>query len=208
MSKEAVAILIGAYLVGSISSAVWIGKYFFGVDVREHGSGNAGATNTFRVLGRKAGMIVFVVDMLKGLAATQLVFLFSHSIEGNSIIVVQILSGIFAVVGHIFPLYTGFRGGKGVATLLGMCLGFLTLPTLLAALVFILVFLISGYVSLGSMSAGVSFPVFVLAIFNYTALPITLFTLSIPVLLIVTHKKNIRRLIHKEENKFKVKRSR
>jgi len=204
MSKEAVAILLGAYLIGSISTSVWIGKVFFNVDIREYGSGNAGTTNTFRTLGRKAGIIVFLVDVLKGLAATQLVFLFHHNFDENSLLLIQILSGVFAVLGHIFPVYTGFKGGKGVATLLGMCLGFLTFPTLMAAAVFTIVFIISGYVSLGSMSAGVSFPVFVLAIFNYSALPITLFTLVIPVLLIFTHKKNIVRLINREENRFKV----
>ncbi len=206
MFLEIAIILIVAYLLGSISTSVWIGRMFFDIDIREHGSGNAGTTNTFRVLGKKAGIIVFLVDVIKGILATQMVLLFKHQLSEEMLIIMQILAGVFAVIGHIFPIYTGFKGGKGVATLLGMCLGFLTVPTLMAAIVFTIVFLSSGYVSLGSMTAGISFPVFVLAIFNYSAVPIIVFTLTIPILLLLTHKKNIIRLINREENRFNVRR--
>ena len=204
MKLEVLLIIAGSYLIGSISTSVWISKVFFNKDIREYGSGNAGTTNTFRVLGKKAGIIVFIIDVFKGIAATQIVLFFHEGHEPNVIIAYQMIAGIFAVIGHIFPLYTGFKGGKGVATLLGICLGFLTLPTLLSAGVFTIVFLISGYVSLGSMTAGLSLPVFVLGIFHYTAISITIFVLSIPILLIITHKKNIVRLLNREENKFQV----
>lgn len=202
MAKEIVIIMIGAYLIGSVSSSVWIGRLFFNVDVRDHGSGNAGATNTFRVLGRKAGFIVFIIDLLKGLFATRYVLLFQHAFEPHAIVSLQIIAGIFAVLGHIFPLYTGFKGGKGVATLVGICLGFIPVPTLLAVAVFALVFVSTGYVSLASMIAGLTLPVFVLAIFHYSTVSVIIFVVTIPVLLILTHKKNIVRLINREENRF------
>jgi acyl phosphate:glycerol-3-phosphate acyltransferase len=202
MTKEIIITLAGSYLIGSFSTSVWLGRKFFNIDVREHGSGNAGATNTFRVLGKKAGTIVFILDVLKGVVATQLVLLFKGSLEEIPLITLQILAGIFAVIGHIFPIYTGFKGGKGVATLLGICLGFLTVPTLMSAAVFMLIFFSTGYVSLGSMIAGISLPVFVLVVFQYSTLSIILFVTIIPVLLLLTHKKNIIRLINREENKF------
>ena len=204
MNMEIALLVVSAYLIGSISTSVWISKLFFDIDIREYGSGNAGTTNTFRVLGKKPGMVVFLIDVLKGVAATQVVHLLHSDIIVNNSLFFQILAGIFAVLGHIFPLYTGFKGGKGVATLLGICLGFVTVPTIVAAGVFTIVFLISGYVSLGSMTAGISFPVLVLVFFHYTALSITIFAVTIPVLLIITHKKNIIRLIHREENRFKI----
>jgi len=202
MNLEIIFIVTGAYLIGSISTSVWISRVFFNIDIREHGSGNAGTSNTLRVLGKKAAIIVFIIDVLKGLVATQIVILFKDTINPDYFIFYQIIAGIAAVVGHIFPVYTSFKGGKGVATLFGICLGFLTLPTLLSAVVFTLVFLLSGYSSLGSLTAGLSFPVFTLGLFQYSAISITVFVLIIPVLLIITHNKNIVRLINREENKI------
>jgi len=118
--------LLIAYLFGSIPTAVWLGQAFYGVDVREYGSGNAGATNTFRVLGKKAGIAVMIIDIAKGYTATNLAYLIGMSVTGpqNSVVFVnyQLALGVTAVMGHLFPVFAGFRGGKGVATLFGMIL--------------------------------------------------------------------------------------
>src|ERR1035437_6996229 len=123
---NSISILIVAYLFGSIPTAVWIGQAFYGIDVREYGSGNAGATNTFRVLGKKAGIMVMLIDIVKGWTATNLAALIGLSVTGphTSIIFVnyQLALGIAAVAGHLFPVFAGFRGGKGIATLFGMVL--------------------------------------------------------------------------------------
>ena len=202
MELKIILLLILSYLTGSIATAVWYGRLFFNIDVREHGSGNAGATNTFRVLGRKAGTVVFVIDVLKGFAATQLIHLFSFEVSSDYLLLIQVLAGMFAVAGHIFPVFAGFRGGKGVATLLGMSIGILPVPSLIAAGIFIVIFLISGYVSLGSLLAGLTFPILVLFIFHYSALPVTIFVSIIPVIVFITHHKNVKRLIKGEENRF------
>src|SRR4051812_18598899 len=115
-------LIVLAYLIGSIPSAVWISKRFFGIDIREHGSGNAGATNTFRVLGAKTGSIVMLADMMKGFFAVKLSLLSQFHIGSEQITNLQICLGLAAVVGHIFPIWAEFRGGKGIATLFGMIL--------------------------------------------------------------------------------------
>src|SRR5687768_13215686 len=115
--------LLFAYLLGSIPSAVWIGKRFYGIDVREFGSGNAGATNTFRVLGKKAGIPVLLIDIFKGWLAVQLAYLSSYRIDSVEFVNLELVLGIAALIGHIFPVYVGFRGGKGIATLLGVVIG-------------------------------------------------------------------------------------
>src|SRR6187399_609964 len=119
-----IAGVVTAYLIGSIPTAVWYGHAFYGIDVRDFGSGNAGATNSFRVLGKKAGIIVMLIDVFKGWLAARLVFLliFLNAISADHVIVFQLIFGIAAVLGHIFPVYARFKGGKGVATLLGMVL--------------------------------------------------------------------------------------
>ena len=137
------------YLVGSVPSAVWYGRLLHDIDVRKHGSGNAGATNTFRVLGKKAGTIVMLIDILKGWLAASIVYPFIHFgfITSEHIILYQLVFGIAAVTGHIFPLYAGFKGGKGVATLFGMALSIHLPAALVCALVFFVVFMI--YSNLG-----------------------------------------------------------
>src|SRR5436190_3997200 len=113
--------LVAAYILGSIPSAVWIGKIFYGIDVREYGSGNAGATNTFRVLGKKAGIPVLAIDVLKGFSAVSLAYFQSEWVPAtNAFVIFQLTLAVFAVLGHVFPVFAGFRGGKGVATLLGI----------------------------------------------------------------------------------------
>lgn len=191
-----------AYLLGSIPTSVWIGKFFYGIDVREHGSGNAGSTNTFRVLGTKAGIPVFVIDVLKAFAATSLVIFMKHLVPGTrDYINVQLLLGASAVLGHIFPIYVGFKGGKGVASLLGVVLAIVPEAGLIALGIFTATLLIFRYVSLGSLVAGISFPILVIVVFKTTVTSLMLFSIIVAVLLLFTHQKNIQRLIRKEENK-------
>lgn len=195
--------LAGAYLLGSLATAVWAGKIFHGIDVREHGSRNAGATNVIRVLGWKTGVPVLVLDMLKGWLAAMLPVFFSLAGEGSALLTdLQIAAGIAAVTGHIFPLFAGFRGGKGVATIAGVMLGIHAPVTLACLGVFLLILLISGYVSVASMSAGLAFPLLLLLFFGTPSVILKIFSFIVAIALLVTHRKNIKRLLAGEESKF------
>lgn len=194
-----------AYLLGSIPTAVWIGRGFYGIDVREYGSGNAGATNTFRVLGKKAGIPVLIIDAMKGFVAVQLIHIFAEEpINTTQFVNYQLALGICAVIGHIFPVFAGFRGGKGIATLLGIMLAIHWEGALLAMSVFLLVFLITKFVSLSSMTAALSFPFVIVLIFQTTVPSLIVFSMFIAVLVLITHQKNIERLVRKEENKANI----
>jgi glycerol-3-phosphate acyltransferase PlsY len=195
--------LIFSYLLGSVATAVWTGKIFHGVDVREHGSGNAGATNVIRVLGWKTGVPVLLIDVLKGWLAAMLPVFFNLAGHDTAQMTnFQILAGICAVLGHIFPLFAGFRGGKGVATIFGVLLAIHPLVTLSCLGVFLIVLFISGYVSLSSMSAGVAFPVFLLFFFDTPSVFLKVFSVVVAAALIITHTKNIKRLLKGEESKL------
>lgn len=196
---------VAAYLIGSIPTSVWIGKGFYGIDVREHGSGNAGTTNTIRVLGTKPGLIVFAIDLLKGFLAVCLVHFSSYECGTEPFVNLQLLLGVFAVLGHIFPIYAHFKGGKGVATLLGIAVALSPLAALACFVVFVIVLLISKYVSLGSMLGGLTFPIMIIFVLKIHIVSLMVFAVAEAVLLIITHKKNIVRLIHHEENKFSFK---
>jgi glycerol-3-phosphate acyltransferase PlsY len=197
--------LLLAYLLGSIPTAVWVGRIFYGVDVREYGSGNAGATNTFRVLGKKAGIPVLLIDAMKGFAAVNLVHLFAEEpISDAAFVNYQLALGIAAVIGHIFPLFAGFRGGKGIATLLGLMLAIHTEGALIALCVFVLVFAITKFVSLGSMTAALSFPFIIVLVFHTTIPSLIIFSMFVAILVLVTHQKNIERLFRREENKANI----
>jgi glycerol-3-phosphate acyltransferase PlsY len=209
---------VTAYLLGSIPTAVWFGKRYYGVDVRQHGSGNSGATNTFRVLGAKAGSIVMAIDMLKGWAATSLATLlviyevvsYDEFILYKTIFY-KLLFGALAIVGHIFPVYIGFKGGKGVATLLGMMLAVNPQITLMCVGIFVLVLLLSKYVSLGSILATLSFPLLLLMPrFKPDDPELIVFGFLMFLVVVLTHQKNIGRLIQGEESKvnIRLKRSR
>jgi len=194
--------LIGAYLLGSIPSAVWIGRAFYGIDVRQHGSKNAGATNTFRVLGVKAGIPVLLIDAMKGTAACSLAYFVDGLIpETHEFINSQFLFGVAAVLGHVFPIFAGFKGGKGVATITGIVLAIAPIPTLVAMGVFVITLLISRYVSLSSILAGLSFPFLVIFVFKTPINSMIFFSILVSIVLLLTHRKNIERLIHKQENK-------
>ena len=197
-----VLIAIAAYLLGSIPSAVWIGRSLYGVDVREHGSHNAGATNTLRVLGKKVALMVFAVDFFKGFAAASLCSLSNFEAGSDLYFLFKISLIILAVLGHIFPIFAGFRGGKGVATLAGAGTALLPWAVLICLGVFLVVLAISHYVSLSSMIAGATFPIVVYFVFNYQSMPLIVFSIAVSILLIITHRKNIGRLIRKEESKI------
>lgn len=192
----------GAYLIGSIPASVWLGKLFFNKDIRNYGSGNAGTTNAFRVLGSKVGVIVFVIDLCKGIAAIHLIHL-NAAFEANTagFITFQLILGILAILGHIFPIYANFRGGKGVATLFGVMLGISFYPTLIAGGIFFTTLILTRYVSLSSLLAGISFPLINIFIFHPDTTSFIIFSVVVPVALILTHQKNIGRLLKKEESK-------
>ena len=197
--------VLAAYLLGAIPTAVWYGQRFHGTDVRQHGSGNAGATNTFRVLGKKAGAIVLLFDALKGWAATSLAFvlLWQGWIAAETLLYYQLGLGIVAVLGHIFPVYVGFKGGKGVATLLGMLLAIYLKVALLAFLVFVVMLLLSNYVSLSSMTAAVAFPLFMFVPGLHPEHPVLIVVAFVLCILVIwTHRANIKRLLAGNESKI------
>ncbi len=202
-----IAALLIAYLLGSVASAVWIGQIFYDTDIREYGSGNSGASNAFRVLGIRAGSAVMFFDVLKGWLAVNTGWFFywtgiSHYIPGSAqFIDLQLVLGVAALLGHIFPVYVGFRGGKGVATLLGIILAVHPGAALISLGVFIVVLLITRYVSLSSMTAALAFPVIIILFYKTTVPSLSIFSLLIAILVLITHQKNIERLIRREESK-------
>lgn len=194
-----------AYFIGSIPTAVWFGKIVHGMDVRDHGSGNPGATNTFRVLGKRAGTIVMLVDIAKGLLATFLATLLLRMgvIPEDKLIITKLVYGMIAVMGHIFPVFLRFRGGKGVATLLGMMIGIQPVVALFSALIFLVVLLTTKYVSLSSMLGALSFPLMLVFIKKFqSGEPILVaFGFFLALVVIWSHHKNIKRLLQGDENK-------
>ncbi|MRR21047.1 glycerol-3-phosphate 1-O-acyltransferase [bacterium] len=195
--------LVLAYVAGSIPSAVWAGKLFHGIDVREHGSGNAGATNTVRVLGWKTGIPVLLFDLFKGWLAASLPLFLGAAPEGSEqMTALQIVCGMAAILGHVFPVFAGFRGGKGVATTFGVLLALQPWLTLTCAGIFLVVLLISGYVSLGSMISVIMFPVLLMTLFHTPSLLFKIFAVVVAVAVVLTHSKNISRLMKGEEKKF------
>jgi glycerol-3-phosphate acyltransferase PlsY len=197
-------LIVLAYLIGSIPTSVWVSQYFFGIDIREYGSGNPGATNTYRVLGPKWGTIVMIVDMLKGMLAVSLAHLLPQFADHSTqFLNFQIGLGLAAVVGHIFPIWADFRGGKGVATLFGL-VGISPWTALSCAGVFLLVLYLTRFVSLSSILASVAFPVFILVIFNVENAIYRVFAIAVALMVILTHQKNIGRLIKGAESKVPI----
>lgn len=196
-----IAIVTIAYILGSIPSAVWIGRKFYGVDVREHGSRNAGATNTLRVLGGKAAATVFAMDVIKGLAAVMLGHLAGFEQGSDAYFTFKIVLIFAAIVGHIFPVFAGFKGGKGVATLAGATAGLLPMTTLVCLGIFIVMMGITHYVSVGSMTTGLCLPFVSYFIFGNSSPALIVYTIVVSILLLITHRKNIKRLIEGQETK-------
>jgi glycerol-3-phosphate acyltransferase PlsY len=212
------AIIILSYLIGSIPTSILLSKAVGGIDIREHGSGNAGGTNVMRVLGWKLGLTVIILDALKGVLAVVVVarlhygnIPFNNITPFDDFTLVQIIAGISAVVGHIWTIFAGFKGGKGIATALGMLLMIITIDMLIAIGIFILVVTVSRYVSLGSIIGAITVPltlvmrenVFHVNIPNYnTLLP---FVIAISLLVLFTHRKNVVRILNGKENKISFK---
>lgn len=208
-------IIVLSYLIGSIPSSVWVGKLTKGVDIRDHGSGNAGATNTFRVLGWKSGTVVSLIDMGKGFVATfyisQIGFALGEMPEmvgvWNIDIFMRVIAGLFAVIGHVYPLYANFKGGKGVITAAGMLYGIEPISISLALIIFGTVLFTSRYVSLASILATFSYPLFLLTMrygFNMEQIDGSLMVFGSVVALgiIIKHSSNINRLIKGQENRI------
>lgn len=206
MSEEYIMPVLGgivAYLLGSVSSSVWIGRIFYNIDVRQKGSGNAGATNTIRVLGLKAGIIVLLIDAFKAWAAVKLAPFFAiPGISADGLINYGIILGVLAVVGHVFPLYTGFKGGEGVASLVGMIIALLPYAFLAILAWFVLVFIIFRFVSLASITSAILFPFLVIFIFKETSVSLMVLATLIAIFVPLTHHKNIKRLMKGEELKM------
>ncbi len=200
-----ILLILLAYLIGSIPTSVWISKHFFSIDIREYGSGNAGATNTYRVLGSKWGTLVMVVDMLKGVLAVKLALLLpAYADSDMNLQNLQTGLGLAAVVGHIFPIWADFRGGKGVATLFGLVLGISPWTALSCVGVFILVLYLTRFVSLSSILASVAFPIFILVIFNVDNPVYRIFAIAVALMVLLTHQKNIGRLLRGSESKVPI----
>src|SRR5215213_4781284 len=195
-------LIVLAYLIGSIPTAVWISKHFFGIDIRDYGSGNAGATNAYRVLGSKWGTYVMIVDMLKAIIAVKLAFFLPDAHEYELYLInIQLGLGLAAVAGHVFPIWANFRGGKGVASLFGMVLGIQPNVALCCVGIFILVLFLTRWVSLSSILASVAFPIFILVIFNEPEHLYRVFAIVVALLVLLTHQKNIGRIIKGSESK-------
>ena len=188
-----------AYLLGSIPSAVWLGMWLHGIDVREHGSNNAGAINSFRVLGKRTGIMVFVLDVSKGVLSMLVCMLLLKQTES---MIYQMVSAGICVLGHVFPVFAGFRGGKGVATSLGVFLGLNPLTALTCILVFLLVFMATRYVSLSSITAAFLLPFISFFIYHQEAIEVIYFNIILSLIVILAHHKNIKRLIAGEEQRM------
>lgn len=193
--------LLPAYLIGSVPSAVWVGKYFYGVDVRQHGSGNAGATNVLRTLGKKAGIIVLLLDMLKGFAAVNLSLLIGISQAGEEWNGIRALLALAAIAGHIFPVFANFRGGKGVATMTGALIAISPVASLIAIVIFVLMLALTKYVSLSSITTAALLPV-IFGAWLQSGSTLSLYAFAVAVIIIITHRKNLQRLMKGKESKM------
>ena len=200
---NALLFILIAYLLGSIPTAVWVGKSWYNIDVREHGSKNAGATNTFRVLGKKPGIIVLIIDIIKG-AIASLLPLYFYTGTIDQVVNLQIITSIVAVVGHVFPCFANFKGGKGVATSLGVIIGLHPSAALICMAVFLVIFLSTHFVSLGAMLCALTFPLSIVFIFHTPSFWLVVFAHVLAFLVILAHRKNIKRLLKGEESKMRV----
>jgi glycerol-3-phosphate acyltransferase PlsY len=198
-------LFILAYIIGSVPTSVWVSKHFFGVDIRDYGSGNAGATNTYRILGAKWGTFVMIIDVLKGLIATSLVVFIPYYMN-NAFAKTNFMVGLglAAIVGHIFPIFADFKGGKGVATLFGMIIALQPIVAVCCVGVFLLVLFLTRFVSLSSILASVAFAVFILFIWNEREPLYRIFAVSVALMVILTHQKNINRILKGTESKVPI----
>lgn len=200
-----ISLVILAYLLGSIPTSVWVSKSIFDIDIRNYGSGNAGATNTYRVLGPKWGTFVMIVDVAKGAIATSLWVLIPYLVHNELTRTnFMIALGMAAVLGHIFPIWANFKGGKGVATLLGMALAIQPVVAFLSVIIFLITLFLTRFVSLSSMLAGIAFMILILFIYHEKELSYRIFAIVVALMVIMTHQKNISRLIKGTESKVPI----
>jgi acyl phosphate:glycerol-3-phosphate acyltransferase len=198
-----IAAVIIAYLFGSIPTSLWWGRAFHGVDVREHGSKNAGATNTFRVLGWRSGVPVLLIDIAKGFIPVRILpNLSGLQPDSPDWMWLRVVLVIAAVVGHLYPVFAGFRGGKGVATSLGGILAVHPGAAAICVGVFALVFVLSRYVSLGSLCAALAFPLAVALLYQETSMVKVGFAIALCLIVFYTHRQNIGRLLRGQENRM------
>ncbi len=203
--RSVIAVLIAmliAYAIGSIPTAVWVGKGFYGKDVRRHGSGNAGATNTFRVLGWKAAVPVLLFDVFKGWAPVFILAPWVSKGESMDPVLFQLMIGAAALMGHVFPVFARFKGGKGIATSLGIVLAIHLQAALCCFGIFVAVFWATRFVSLGSMIAAICFPLVLWFMFKEGSEILLSFSIAFAALIILTHRKNIGRLLSGNESKI------
>lgn len=208
-----IGILLLSYLVGSIPGSLWVGRLIYGVDLRKHGSGNPGATNAYRILGWKAGLLSTIVDMGKGFVAAKFIALLRIDalpafLSGdNGWLILALLAGVMAVIGHMFPIFARFKGGKGVNTAAGVLLAVTPLNMFVAFLAFCLVLWLTRYVSLSSMTAAVTYPASLILqkyVFGDSDLEMSLiiFGATLAVFIVVAHRSNIKRLLSGTENRI------
>ncbi|MBF0406710.1 MAG: glycerol-3-phosphate 1-O-acyltransferase PlsY [Candidatus Riflebacteria bacterium] len=198
-SNSIIALVLG-YFLGSIPSAHWLAKYYYGINIFEHGSGNMGATNIYRVLGSRPFAITLMLDIIKGFLAVLFISRLPHPAEID--IPIKIIAGSAAVAGHTLSFWVNFRGGKGVATALGVFLGIAPISSICAMFVFLLVLVPSGYVSLSSMVSASSMPFFIMYFHEGGAnwyLPLAIFSSFVAVFLIIKHKNNIMKILSGKE---------
>lgn len=200
-----IILIITAYLIGSIPTALIISKRFFDVDIRDYGSGNMGATNTFRVLGPRYGTIVMICDILKGMAAVALYnllpYYLSNELDRTNL---MIGLGLSATLGHVYPIWAEFKGGKGVATLFGMILAIQPDVAISCVAVFLAVLYLTRYVSLSSIIAGIALPICVLWIYNEKEVFYRVFAVAVAGLIVLTHQKNISRIFKGNESRVPI----
>ncbi|MEO7444189.1 MAG: glycerol-3-phosphate 1-O-acyltransferase PlsY [Ferruginibacter sp.] len=198
-------LIIMAYLIGSIPTALLISRKFFGIDIRDYGSGNMGATNTFRVLGSRYGTMVMIFDIMKGITAVALYtfipFYLRHELERTNF---MIGLGLAAVMGHVLPVFANFRGGKGVATLFGMILAIQPIVAISCVGVFLFVLYLTRYVSLSSILGAIMLPICVLWIWNESEVLYRVFALLVAIMVVLTHQKNISRILRGVESRIPI----
>ena len=194
--------IVISYLVGSIPVAVWIGKKCRGIDIREHGSQNAGATNTFRVFGQKLGWIVLTLDVTKGFFASILPLFIADNYSENQLLLFQLVTSLACIIGHVFPIFAQFRGGKGVASALGIIIGLNPFSACISVCIFLVVFLVSRYVSLGAIITSITYPFVSFFIVKEESSLMIIFTTLLGLLVVLAHWKNIRRLMNGAESKM------
>jgi len=194
--------IVISYLIGSIPVAVWIGKKFRGIDIREHGSQNAGATNTFRVFGKKLGWIVLTLDVSKGFLASILPLFIADNYSENQLLLFQLVTSLACIIGHVFPIFAQFRGGKGVASSLGIIIGINPVSAAISLGIFIIIFLLFKFVSLGAIVTAISYPFVSFFLVKEDTRVMIIFTILLGLLIIISHRKNIKRLINGEESRM------